>query len=623
MLKNKIFTFLLLAIFPLSLFSSSKPIKDEKIKIVEIKKTLSFFKNKKGVVKAKLTVSQLAESISALPIDFQRVIFFDETSEVISVKTKVGRKTIKIPTIISDYESNGIFHSDLKTCIFGKKLVTKGEQIGYRYEKVFHDLKFLNSLYFNDIYPIDVSELIVKVPDWMELDLRQINFGENNPTIENYTEENETVTKFSMKDLPSFIAFSNTPSRSKIDPHIIPIVSSFTIKGKKENFLTDVSDLYKWYSTLVDGIGNEANNLQPLVEELTQGKTDDLEKIKSIYYWVQDNIRYIAFENGIMGFQPENCQSVFSNKYGDCKGMANLTKEMLKIAGYDARLTWLGTRDIPYTYEIPSLMVDNHMICTVILNDEKIFLDPTEKYSDLFNYALRIQGQEALIEDGDKFIIEKIPELTTDESQELTTNELSLEGDQLIGSGTTKFTGNRKSLMYYYLAARPSNKRKEYIINYIGNRDKNVKIEFEETPSIDDRGKDIQIDYSLSVENKIINLGKELYLNLEIDFPFQNFDMDKERDVAYEFRDRYSMAYNTTFTIPENMSMKYLPTAINIDTDGFSFDLSYKVDNNKIIYNRKIVIKNEILSPNQFEDWNASIEQLKEFYGDQIILNLK
>lgn len=80
-----------------------------------------------------------------------------------------------------------------------------------------------------------------------------------------------------------------------------------------------------------------------------------MEKIEAVFYWVQDNIRYIAFENGIMGFKPEAASKVYQNRYGDCKGMANLLKEMLKICGYDARLTWIGTNDIPYDYKTASL----------------------------------------------------------------------------------------------------------------------------------------------------------------------------------------------------------------------------------------------------------------------------
>lgn len=609
-------------------FSHSISKEDPKIKIIEIKKELSFFLNKKGEVYAEMKISQLAESISALPVKFRRYVYFDNNTQVKNIKGKVnGKKSYKVKPIISDQESEGIFHSDLKLCYFDKTLKRKGEQIGFTYKKVINDIKYLNTLYFNDVYPVEKSTIVINVPEWLNLDLREINFKEGIPKKLMASEKKKNVLKYSMSNLSSISEFKNTPSRSKIDPHIIPIVSSIKVKGKEISMFKDVKDLYGWYAQLVNNIGNDNNGLTSLVEKLTEGKTTDTEKIKSIYYWVQDNIRYIAFENGIMGFQPENCQTVLGNKYGDCKGMANLTKEMLIIAGYDARLTWLGTRDLPYTYEIPSLVVDNHMICTVIVDGEKIFLDPTEKYSDLYNYALRIQGKEVLIENGDQFIVEKIPEFPMNHSQEIININLAIEGDQIKGKGKTKFTGNKKSEMYYYLANTPTNKKELFFQNYITNKDKNINIQIEEIPNNESREKDIEIDYSVELNNRIIDLGKELYLGVELDFAFNDYDMEEDRTRAFEFKRKTAIEGKTTLDLSAEMSIKYLPAPVEIDNENYKFQLSYISKENPkakgettLHYLKSIEIKNEILLPEQFEDWNKAIAKVKEFYGDQIIL---
>ena len=47
---------------------------------------------------------------------------------------------------------------------------------------------------------------------------------------------------------------------------------------------------------------NDASVLKAKAEEITKGVVSDVDKIKMVFYWVQNNIRYIAFENGIMGF---------------------------------------------------------------------------------------------------------------------------------------------------------------------------------------------------------------------------------------------------------------------------------------------------------------------------------
>ena len=56
---------------------------------------------------------------------------------------------------------------------------------------------------------------------------------------------------------------------------------------------------------------DDPEQLKSKVTELTAKAKTDEEKIKNIYYWVQDNIRYIAFEDGIAGFKPDDSQNVF------------------------------------------------------------------------------------------------------------------------------------------------------------------------------------------------------------------------------------------------------------------------------------------------------------------------
>jgi hypothetical protein len=73
--------------------------------------------------------------------------------------------------------------------------------------------------------------------------------------------------------------------------------------------------------------------------------------------------------------------------------MANLMTEMLKLAGLEAYMTWIGTRHIPYDYTLPSLAVDNHCISTVILGGKEYYLDGTEKVCPVWRICLADPGQ--------------------------------------------------------------------------------------------------------------------------------------------------------------------------------------------------------------------------------------
>ncbi|RZK99397.1 MAG: hypothetical protein EOO89_31150, partial [Pedobacter sp.] len=110
------------------------------------------------------------------------------------------------------------------------------------------------------------------------------------------------------------------------------------------------------------------NHLKSIVDSIITGVTTTKEKTKRIYNWVQDHVKYVAFEDGYGGFIPRDANLVCDRRFGDCKDMANLLVKMLNMAGVSAHHTWIGTRDIPYSYnQIPTTNVDNHMIA--VFND--------------------------------------------------------------------------------------------------------------------------------------------------------------------------------------------------------------------------------------------------------------
>src|SRR5581483_12039727 len=109
--------------------------------------------------------------------------------------------------------------------------------------------------------------------------------------------------------------------------------------------------------------------LARITDSLVANQPTELAKVKSIYYWVINNIKYVAFEDGMQGYIPRQADSICMKRYGDCKDMASIITAMLSVAKIPSYLTWIGTRDIPYSYDdVPLPMADNHMIATYMDN---------------------------------------------------------------------------------------------------------------------------------------------------------------------------------------------------------------------------------------------------------------
>src|SRR5690606_10059817 len=243
--------------------------------------------------------------------------------------------------------------------------------------------RFLSSLYFGDFSPI-INNTVTIIAD-KNIDLKFIEFNMENLPISHNKQEKKgnNIFTWEVKNINKYDYETSTPTYKKILPHIIPVITGYQSNGKKTELANNVADLYKWYYSLVKDINQDKpdEELIKVVESLTADKPNDFEKVKAIYYWVQNNIKYIAFEYALGGFIPREANEVFKKKYGDCKDNSSILHEMFEIAGIRGNLTWIGTRSIPYTYdEVPTPLVDNHMILSYANNDEIYFLDATGRH---------------------------------------------------------------------------------------------------------------------------------------------------------------------------------------------------------------------------------------------------
>lgn len=575
-----------------------------------------------GEGKVKATVT---EEVVLVPLKnylkYEDGIFYNDEVLIDNLKVLSSEgKEIKAEKNCSSYSEENIFHSDARLCIVRFPLGEAGKAFKYSFRNQYRDVKYLTSFYFNHHYPAAERIVQFNIPSWMEVDLREFNFAGNGIEKNSVKEGDITRVSFRIKDVSAYTREPHSPNHAISYPHVVCVNKAFTESGKRTVLFENVKDLYGWYNQVCSDIGNKPDELKGKVGELTANKKTDLEKIESIFYWVQDNIRYIAFENGIMGFKPDAAQNVFHNKYGDCKGKANLLKEMLKIAGYDARLTWIGTSDLPYDYSLPSLCVDNHMICTVMLNGKKYFLDGTEEHIALNDYAQRIQGKQVLIEDGKNFIIEKIPQFPADRNKENKVTKMSIQEDKLVGSATVEYNGESKIMVQSIYASIRNDNKNEVLTSYLKNRDANVEVLNIKNSDFADRQKPLQLSFDFKAANQVTKTGNELYVVMDWDKDFSSLEIPADRKNDYEFNQKYYYTTQAELVLPAGYKVDYLPAAFKKATPDYSFEGQYLNNGKSIIYKKTIVVHKPILKRSEFAAWNSFITDINKFYNDQVVL---
>ncbi len=574
----------------------------------------------------KVTVSeQLFEVLMNINhrADIKKYEFYDSESEIknFSIKYRNG----KAPYFhVTDefYKDHDLFYNDARVKHMSVDFPVQGYSYNYEMEKKYNDVKYLTSLYFNDEFPVIKKQIVVAVPDWLEAELKEFNFDGRNIIKSKVRDEKSGITTFTytMENVAAVFEEENSPGRTYLYPHILVITKSYKYKDKQTALFGSTADLYKWYKSLVDMMSEDTNRLKDKVTELTATAKSDEEKIKNIYYWVQDNIRYIAFEDGIAGFKPDESNHVYEKRYGDCKGMANLTAKMLKIAGFDARLTWIGTKHIAYDYTSPSLAVDNHMICTLFHNGKKYYLDGTEKYNSFGEYAERIQNKEVMIENGDKYIIEKIPSAVCEQNKEIYTASLTISDEKLNGTCSRSSIGESRSRFLHTYNNFESDRKGQALERYLSRYDKNIAVHDIQTSDLKNRDQKLTLDYNISVANKVSAFDDEIYIDLEFMNEFKNLEFtDRKTDYEFDYKSNYES--NVSLEIPDGYSVKKIPENLKIAKSNYDIDITFENTGKKVIYKKSFKFKNGVIKSAEMIEWNAFQKQLSALYNQQIVLS--
>jgi len=533
---------------------------------------------------------------------------------------------------VSDYkdkdELDGSFYDDVKSINFIFPSLGQGAKTKLKYKQTIKNPRFLSAFYFGNFYPIENNRFTIISDKNINLRFQEINMESVSVEFSEKKTRKQNIFTWQIKNVDEFKYEDKAPDYKSILPHIIPIIVSYQDNEETIKVLDKVSDLYRWYFSLVENLNEEPapKELVQLVENLIADKENELEKVRAIYYWAQENVKYIAFEYALGGFVPREANEVFHKKYGDCKDNSSLLLKMLEIAGIKGNLTWIGTRSIPYSYDdVPTPLVDNHMILHYEFQGKSYFLDATGRFNPIELPTSFIQGKEALVSMGrDSFMIKKVPII--EPSKNLFTDHavLELEGNDLRGKSRTKLSGYGKIDFFYQLEKKDTKTKLIDLYNSVFRKGNNsFQIDnFVETNKFS-YDKDLVVDYDFIIPNYAKALGNEIYINLNLYRSFSNLKTDDDRTVPLEHRYLDSIDFQYVFNIPEGYTVDYLPENLNISSQYFDSGITYELRENQITYRHTFRLNTLIFDSKAQKKANQLVEKVERQYKEVVVLKKK
>jgi transglutaminase-like putative cysteine protease len=171
----------------------------------------------------------------------------------------------------------------------------------------------------------------------------------------------------------------------------------------------------EWYGGLSKDRLVATPEIAAKAAELTAGKTDFYDKAEAIGEFVQKQVRYVAIEVGVGGYQPHAAGDIFHNRYGDCKDKSTLVSALLSTVGIHAALMMVDTErgvdpgapsivgdhmitaiELPKGYSSPRL----RSVVTAKTGRRYLIFDPTWEKTPFGQLEHELQGSYGVLLEG-------------------------------------------------------------------------------------------------------------------------------------------------------------------------------------------------------------------------------
>jgi Domain of Unknown Function with PDB structure (DUF3857)/Transglutaminase-like superfamily len=313
--------------------------------------------------------------------------------------------------------------SDVKDKLLRIPAADPGNIVGYEYEEEEQPFVLQDVWHFQESNPVREAHYTLQLPSGWEYKVTWMNYPEAKPA------QSGNQSQWVVSEVKGIKHENNMPPWQGVAGQMI--VSFFPPGGSAQNQgFQNWKQMGIWYQGLTSGRRDASPELKQKVASLTTSANTPLAKMKTLGDFAQRDIRYVAIELGIGGWQPHPAAEVFNHHYGDCKDKATLMGAMLHEIGIDSYYVVINSERGSVTPETPAHMGGfDHAIIAIKLPESVtdssliatmthpklgkiLFFDPTDELTPFGQLNGALQANYGLLvtpEGGDLVELPKLP----------------------------------------------------------------------------------------------------------------------------------------------------------------------------------------------------------------------
>jgi hypothetical protein len=380
----------------------------------------------------------------------------------------------------------------------------------------------------------------------------------------------------------------------------------------------------KWQRALNADVGTLSPQRVAEIKKMTDTIKSDKEKVKFLYRYMQQNMRYVNIKLGIGGLKPFPASFVDEKKYGDCKALSNYMQSLLKAVDINSYYAVInaGPNEEPANYNFP-FDPFNHIILCVPLKNDTTWLECTSNTMPFGVLGAFTENRNALLitEDGGKLV--STPRSTAQENQFNSEAHIILDAD---GGAKTQIkilsTGEYRE-MYLAMAAEKMDDQKEILLRDMGIKQPssfNFKSDKDENGS---KELELNLEYDQFCDVKAGD--KQFFKPLAFLLWDNKVPILEKRKSDYYWDFPRIKTCTTTIDLPQGFEVETLPVNANLKFSYGNYELNYvyNKDKNQVVSTAKFILNNQVIPAAKYTEMQQYMDAIAKAQNKKLVIKKK
>jgi hypothetical protein len=507
--------------------------------------------------------------------------------------------------------------SDVRAKLLRIPAPDPGNIIGYEYEEEERPFVLQDIWHFQGVHPVREAHYSLQLPAGWEYKASWLNHPEVAPAPVGSNQWQWVVS-----GVPAIKDETDMPPHSGIEGQMI--VSFVPPGGAPGKTFASWRDMGVWYTDLTRGRRDASPEINQKAAALTSSEATTLAKMQALARFVQRDIRYVAIELGIGGYQPHPAVDVFAHRYGDCKDKVTLMSSMLKAINIESYYVVINSERGAVTPEMPAHTGGfDHAILAIRLPDgvsgaslaavmqhaklgRLLFFDPTDELSPLGHLSGRLQANYGLLVTPDGGELTELPQLPPATNGIQRTGKLALTPTgTLTGDVTEVRVGD--SAAYQRYALKSANKEADKIKpieTLLARSLSTYRLTKASVGNLEQTDRPFEFNYSLVAENYAKSAGGLLLVRPRV-VGNKSSDLLETKEprqypVVFEGPSRDTDTFE--ITMPAGYEVDDLPPPVSAEYGFASYHSKAEVSGNVLRYTRTFEVKEPSVPLSKVDD---------------------